>query len=133
MQIAIQYVNPAKTGKKFGNVKTPDGAVYWVAKEMEGRMSAGGTYDVEVEDQTWGANAVKVVKSVKGATAALNHGTGQAQQSASTYAPKPNNDRGIFVTGVVGRAMGSGNFGPGDVDALTKAAKSAFDANMGAA
>jgi hypothetical protein len=37
----------------------------------------------------------------------------------------------IFVTGVVGRAMGSGSFGVTDIDLLTKAALAAYRTNLG--
>lgn len=41
-------------------------------------------------------------------------------------------DKFIFVTGVVGRAMGSGTFGSSQIQELTKAACDAFDAQFGA-
>ena len=37
----------------------------------------------------------------------------------------------IFVTGVVGRAMGSGKYTPGDIPTLTKAAVDAFEESFG--
>lgn len=42
--------------------------------------------------------------------------------------PVDNHAEQIFVTGVVGRAMGSGKFGITDIKALTFAAKEAFHA-----
>lgn len=40
-------------------------------------------------------------------------------------------DRFIYITGVVGRAMGSGKFGPDDIAVLTEAAYSAFKLTFG--
>jgi len=39
--------------------------------------------------------------------------------------------RQIFVTGIVGRAMGSGKFTPSDLEALTSAAITAYDKHLG--
>jgi len=58
----------------------------------------------------------------------------QVQQAPQqTYTPEPtrtavSNDpnRNIFVTGVVGRAMGSGNFQINDIDALTSMAMATY-------
>lgn len=40
-------------------------------------------------------------------------------------------DRSIFITGVVGRAMGSGKFGWDDIPVITERASQAFEATFG--
>jgi len=57
----------------------------------------------------------------------------QQQPTQQSYTPEPTrtavtNDpnRNIFVTGVVGRAMGSGNFQIQDIDALTSVAMATY-------
>ena len=60
-------------------------------------------------------------------------------QANSTYTPKPatggmnksdTQRLDIFVTGVVGRSMGSGHFSVNDIEELTKNAVRAFDENL---
>ena len=60
-------------------------------------------------------------------------------QANNTYTPKPPSNGmnksdtqrlDIFVTGVVGRSMGSGHFSVNDIEELTKNAVRAFDENL---
>jgi hypothetical protein len=60
-------------------------------------------------------------------------------QANNSYTPKPPNGGmnksdtqrlDIFVTGVVGRSMGSGHFSVNDIEELTKNAVRAFDENL---
>ena len=60
-------------------------------------------------------------------------------QANNTYTPKPPNGGmnksdtqrlDIFVTGVVGRSMGSGHFSVNDIEELTKNAVRAFNENL---
>ena len=60
-------------------------------------------------------------------------------QANNTYTPKPPNGGmnksdtqrlDIFVTGVVGRSMGSGHFSVNDIEMLTKNAVRAFNENL---
>ena len=60
-------------------------------------------------------------------------------QANNTYTPKPHNGGmnksdtqrlDIFVTGVVGRSMGSGHFSVNDIEELTKNAVRAFNENL---
>ena len=60
-------------------------------------------------------------------------------QANNTFTPKPPNGGmnksdtqrlDIFVTGVVGRSMGSGHFSVNDIEELTKNAVRAFDENL---
>ena len=63
----------------------------------------------------------------------------QMAQANNTYTPKPPNGGmnktdtqrlDIFVTGVVGRSMGSGHFSVNDIEMLTKNAVRAFNENL---
>jgi len=60
-------------------------------------------------------------------------------QANNTYTPKPptggmnksdTQRLDIFVTGVVGRSMGSGHFSVNDIEELTKNAVKAFNENL---
>ena len=75
--------------------------------------------------------------NVKNVTVADNHtlddGFPPSQESPKAR-PVSNginkNDRLIFVTGVVGRSMGSGHFSVEDINALTKNAVKSFNDNL---
>lgn len=135
MQITIKYVNPPREGKKFGSIKTPDGQTYWVPGALINEFQPNTTVDVPVQDAKWGANLVKVVAgSPSGDAAPAPQAQGNWNQpKASVPAPSipatGNMDRKdalIFVTGVVGRAMGSGQYKSGDVSDLTHEALKAW-------
>lgn len=143
MQIQVKYVNPPKKANgKYGNVKTAEGKTYFVAIAALGQFSPGASYDVTTEAQTWGSDAVEVITKVNSAqTNAASNAAQNAQVSAAQTGetakptpPRPANDNGmhIFVTGVVGRAMGSGKYGLPDVAPLAEAAKHAWNTQVAA-
>lgn len=141
--ISIKYVNPAKPGKKFGSLKSVEGDTYWVPAGMVSDFTAGTTVDIPTETQKWGANMVNVVSgAASGAPQQEQSGWGRAappkfaappprpQAAAPAPAAVPTpigaKDALIFVTGVVGRAMGSGQFKSGDISDLTHEALKAW-------
>lgn len=132
----IQYVNEAKPDKKYGTIKTRDGESYALPAGMSGVFQPNTTVEVPTQDQKWGD---KVVHVIMGRPANANTPPAvPAQQPSPQPAPTGHGtarqtdpkDMLIFVTGVVGRAMGSGNFGVTDIDLLTKAALSAYRGNL---
>ena len=50
---------------------------------------------------------------------------------ANGFKPDNNKDKLIFVTGVVGRAMGSGNFSEEKIDVITERAIASFNKHLG--
>lgn len=131
--INIKYVNPAKEGKKFGSLKSVEGETYWVPAGMVSGFRAGTSVDVPVEVQKWGANMVNVVSgAARTSTEQAPWQKPQPQQPAQNAQPPAtsghsDNTAGmIFVTGVVGRAMGSGQFASGDISHLTHEALKAW-------
>lgn len=132
----IQYVNEAKPDKKYGTIKTREGESYALPAGMSGVFQPNTTVEVPTQDQKWGDKVVHVImgRPANGnapppqptpppVTQTNGHATGTARMSD----PK---DTLIFVTGIVGRAMGSGQFGITDIDLLTKAALAAYRANL---
>ena len=129
--IAIKYKNPPREGKKMGNVKTAGGDVYWFYREMSERLTEGHTIQAIVDHQTWGegsnAKQVQVIKSIADGGAPAQPPLHAAGHNSNGYASGTTlKDETIFVTGIVGRAMGSGKFGVTDIRALTLAAREAY-------
>jgi len=81
---------------------------------------------------------IKDVQIVPNHTAEGDQSMGQpVNQSNGSAAPRPTMSskdatqrRDIFVTGIVGRAMGSGHFSVNDISELTKNAVSSFNENL---
>lgn len=83
MQVSVtpQYVNePKKPGGKYGNIKTAEGAVYFVPVAQLGMFQPGTPANINVENQTWGQNSVQVVTGMAGQAA-------PAQQMQQAQAP----------------------------------------------
>lgn len=135
--ITLKYVNQPKnpTGK-MGSVVDGAGVRYMVPVENLGRFTTGGTYDVAVSQEVWkpGEPALMVIRGVP-----AQAGAAPAAPATPTHASGHVNGakigesaaRQIFVTGIVGRAMGSGKFSPSDLEALTSAAIAAYDKHLG--
>lgn len=141
--ISAQKVWPAREGKKFGKVIDVSGAEYMLPVGIQNLFVAGQTYEVATKPAKWGDNVVTVID-----------GRPQgAPPPTMQYAPQPSlppavpqqpappaghnsarmsdpKDMLIFVTGIVGRAMGSGQFGVTDISLLTQAALAAYKANL---
>ncbi len=62
-----QYVNAAKPGKKYGNVKMADGTQYLLPAGMESAFQSGVPVDVPLKTETWGVGAdAKTVQIING-------------------------------------------------------------------
>lgn len=126
MQTTLRYVNPPKDGKKMGSVVAEDGTRYFAYPDQYGGVSPGDVVNLEPQPANFGGTDVMTVK--KG-TRVERIGSG-----GSAPAPKVQSQaEEIFVTGVVGRAMGSGKFGAGDILSLTTQAAAAYQAWKGGA
>jgi hypothetical protein len=134
--IQVKYDNPPKPGKKMANVKDAAGVTYFYYPDKMG-FQAGETVTIDYDVQDWGGKPMNVVKAI---VPNGYRGPQQAQTvAAPSYTPAPPNGNGhatdkdklIFVTGVVGRAMGSGQYSATDIGLLTKAAVVAFRESFG--
>jgi hypothetical protein len=135
--ITPKYVNPPKEGKKYGSLKTDDGVQYAAPPSVTSACEPGVPVTIEWEGQTWGGNPVMVVRRVVGAQHGHNGGAhphpqpnGNGRHSAAGGDAKA---REMFIMGVVGRAMGSGQFEASHIYDLTAAAAKAWDAVLNGA
>ena len=131
-QITAKYVNPAKEGKRYGTIKTPEGQTYMLPVGMTDAFQQGGTYEVPVKQETWGkGDEAKVVFIINGrpagsvaqmpAAAALppavpQAATPQAQAPRSTGGC--NKDVLITATALMKSFIEAGQFGLTDLPAL---------------
>lgn len=119
--VTPKYVNQPKAGKKFGSIKDQAGVFWLVEPGLLGSFSPGTATIVE-----WKAEKFQDGTDVKKITGIV-HG---ANGATPTPAAHSNQGREIFITGVVGRAMGSGKFAIGDIPGLTGQAAASWDAMM---
>lgn len=133
--IVAKYVNHAKPDKKFGSIIDPNGAKFMLPVGMQDAFVAGQTYDVPTSNKKWGQDAVVVIEGRPGAagsthpaTPAPTPQTSPAGHNSGRMTNYDDKDALIFITGVVGRSMGSGSFGATDIKLLTLAAIEAWDA-----
>ena len=141
--INIKYVNPAKDEKKYGSIVGTDQTRYMVPAGMVHQFQTGSTVDVPTKTERWGESIVTIV---------AGHANGSPSPPPpaprpAPYAPAPapslgsglapvnavppigtamDKDALIFVTGLVGRSMGSGKFASGDMSDLTHEALKAW-------
>ena len=134
VQVTPQYVNPPKRqGGKYGNIKLQDGTLYMVPAHALANFQPGMVANIDFSVQNWGQpgqqQPFNVVTAINGVPV-----TGQAGpvQGGDRPAPTPQNvpqsdkEEGMFIMGVVGRAMGSGQFGMDDILGLTQRAALAW-------
>jgi hypothetical protein len=157
MQVNVKYVNFPKPGGKYGSIKLADGQMIMVPPDLLGQFRAGMVCEISTKQQTWGTGTPEarlVTIATSGPMqpqnqAAQNYGGQAGYQGAGAQqgayrsntgfqprvvqgggAPQPRTleqDRMIFVTGVVGRAMGSGKFTTSEIGVLTVEANAAFE------
>lgn len=157
MQINIKFVNFPRPGGsgKYGSIVGQDGTKIMVPADMLGMFRQGMAVDVPTKEQTWGETPVIVATGGPGggSTGAVQgqgyspsvHGTpnrDSGQRANTGFTPRvyqggggvpaggnlgADQGRQIFVTGTVGRAMGSGKFAASELPVLTQAACEAYD------
>lgn len=116
-QVTVDFVNPPKEGKKFGSIKTKELAYVSVKPSDLGQFTKGSAYQIEYTETAEGyKNFVRIVGKPNGA--------------APNGARNADSARDIFVTGVVGRAMGSGKFGMDEIGLLTAKAVATWEAHL---
>ena len=152
MQMTVQYVNdPRNPTGKYGSIKSTAGETIWVPVTMLPlfRGREGQAVDIPTKPATWGqgADAKQVTVATGGPGASKSSGGWQgAQRAPAAQQPAPQQQapapayrppatdkdtaRQIYITGVVGRAMGSGKFTASEILVLTQAAAEAFDRHL---
>ena len=109
--VTVAFVNQPKPGKQFGSIKDKSDNYYSVKPADLAFFQKGGTYEIEYDVTDRGYKNFKRIIS-------RDQGGGATSANAG---------RDMFITGVVGRAMGSGKFGPGEIRDLAHEARAAWD------
>jgi len=144
--VTAQYVNAPSRNPKFGSIKTPEMGYISVPAERLGEFRKGGRYCVEIDTTPKGFhNFVRFAgqqPSGGGQTGRPYPQRPQTQRAPQQPQPQRRQApptqptlplasdpqaRTIFITGVVGRAMGGGTFTSLDILPLTMAAAQAWD------
>jgi len=100
--------------EKLDPVPQPNTEISYIVKGV--KTSANGNQYSNVE-------SVQVIGENSSPVATTN--------GANGFKPDNNKDKLIFVTGVVGRAMGSGNFSEEKIDVITERAIASFNKHLG--
>lgn len=141
-QIIPANIYPPKPGKTNYNVKDSTGTYYSTPPEVAASMVVGQPVIIHYESKP-GQRDGRMVHFVKDAQIVGQAPVGQVipaqtmPQQSVTIPPNPVpqlpipqpqdlQSENIFITGVVGRAMGSGSFTIMDIPLLTKAARAAW-------
>lgn len=115
--VTVDFVNQPKEGKKFGSIKTKELEYISVKPEDLAKFSKGSKYQIEYTQTDQGyKNFVRIVAQSNGVAP---NGSRNADSA-----------RDIYVTGVVGRAMGSGKFGMDEIGLLTAKAIAAWESHL---
>lgn len=137
--LTVQYINPPKEGRKMGSVKDMQGNYWAVWPDALETLKPGQTITVDYHTGADGSGRF------------VNRIHPPEKPAAAKEWPVPENNTGaplppgtppwesaelskecmIFVTGVVGRAMGSGRFYASDLPELTETAVVAFERYLG--
>lgn len=127
----ILYVNPPKGNGRSWSLKIGNTYVGISAQDAT-QFRKGDNVTLEVSERNHNGKTYYEYVSVAGAQqsppppppAQRSNGAASPPQSSRGGA---SNDQMIFITGIVGRSMQSGQFGLEDILALTDAAKNAYE------
>lgn len=150
--VTVQFVNgPRKVGSRYGSIKVDDGSYISVPVEQLTQFRKGGRYCIEIEQNGNYLNFVRFANQPPGQAAQRPAGgypqaqrmqprpQQQPQQQPQVLrgprvrlpVPEPvlptEDQRMMFITGVVGRAMGSGKFASFEIKGLTESALKAWN------
>ena len=115
--VTVEAVAYPKEGKAYGSIKTKE--LGWIGMKPDklSLFTKGQSYLIEYKvsgDEGQWKNFVRVIPKPNGA-------------GASGHVGPIDNSRMIFITGIVGRAIGSGKFAMQDIFDLTMTAAKAYD------
>ena len=127
IQITPQYVNPPKNPQgKWGNVKDAQGNVFWVPVSYLPNFQIGQPVNIshQMSPRPWGnLGHVQQITHINGLAVTGQQGPvqgGDRPAATPQNVPQSDKEEGMFIMGVVGRAMGSGQFGMDDILHLTQ-------------
>ena len=131
-----KFVNPAKPTKKWGSIVLADDTKYLIPAGTEGSFAVGMATTVDWMVAQWKDGPVNTIEKIiqpaaQPAAQPVAPSTAGPAPVAPSAAPSASSSgdaksEEMFVMGVVGRAMGSGQFGVTDINALAKAATIAW-------
>ena len=129
MEVAIQYVNPPKEGKKLWSIKDTGGKYYYVAASLGPQLQGkeNTTQNFTSKPAPWNAEQTIITGFGNGGgqdPAYEPPGTPAPRQQPTTSANTKSEE--MFVMGVVGRSMQSGKFDIEHIGPLTQAARAAW-------
>lgn len=125
--ITTKYVNHPKPGFPHPSIKDTDGNNWgFKDKAVVGQFQVGQTYNVEWEQNGKYKNILGIAGGQQEAQGSYAQQAGPRPIVAVAGSASSSQAADIFVTGIVGRAMGSGKFNPADILTLTMAADDAF-------
>lgn len=141
--IQVQYVNPPRQANwRHGSVKDTNGQRWSIAKEHLGMFSPNQTVEILWEQIGQYPTIIGMGgQPFPSAPRPPQPGTAAPQTAAQIYnkpvlapqqpgpvaqLPAPDKEEGMFIMGVVGRAMGSGNFSIEEIPELTRTARYAW-------
>ncbi len=148
--LTAQYVNPVKPGKKMGSFKDANGELWFAYPSDLTRVTQGDSIAVEyteAEGERGLSRFITKLTAINGNQPApppppTQTPPPEASQQQDERNPPPSNQppkpaatpatgaelqaESIFVTGIVGRTMQSGQFSSTDIALLTKAAMEAW-------
>lgn len=136
MTFHVKYVNEAKNDSQYGSIADGNRTYVSVPVDLLGNFKPGVAYNINYTERTVNGRTFKNFYSF------ADGPTQTASITAAPSGPAPKSefrlpvinqskeqerkDMLIFVTGVVGRAMGSGSFMADDIKNLTMEAKAAY-------
>ena len=108
-----------------------DGKRLFCKQKLEPLPSSGDkiTYDIINHKTSASGNPYTNVENVR--VVGENAQSVAPTNNSNGFKPNNNKDRLIFVTGIVGRAMGSGSFSEEKIDTLTEKAVESFNKHLG--
>lgn len=130
--IEVKYVNP-RDGNRPPSIKDSYGNYYTVPDPAIGMFHQGMQCQIGYTVNGKYKNLVSVNGQPLQATnrAPVQNTLQQPAPSPQMMPQQNDKEEGMFVMGVVGRAMGSGQFGANDIALLTKAAVDAWRGRHG--
>lgn len=114
--VTVKFVNQPREGKKLGSIRIQDDSYIGVWPNDLDKFQPKGTYTILCKKYNDSFTFVRMANADSPAPRSQPVAAGNDDLKAEE----------IFVTGIVGRAMGGGHFGIHDIDALTKAAVAAW-------
>lgn len=131
--VSIKTVYEPSPGKTNWAIIGGDGMRYSVPPKFSQLLHQGQSVALDYQVKQFNGKEARMVDMVHTMGNGQQHPQGDPSPAppphGSNHGPKPHTqEKGMFIMGVVGRAMGSGQFSATDVKLLALAAADAWDA-----